>query len=175
MKKVLFTIVIAFAAVMAQASSVSWKVTNKEYTGKTIMGFNAADMVAVLGLLDKGGETLANDLEKYVQGSGVANSRGIASDIATSTDGNLFFVAFDADIKDGTGYKMTGTLDATSVLYDPPASAPAAFGADATAFVKSGKIASGVTPPGPDPVPEPTSGLLLVLGGAALALRRKQK
>ena len=29
--------------------------------------------------------------------------------------------------------------------------------------------------PGPDPVPEPTSGLLLLLGVAGLALRRKQK
>ena len=31
------------------------------------------------------------------------------------------------------------------------------------------------TPPGPGPIPEPTSGLLLLVGGAMLALRRKQK
>jgi len=30
-------------------------------------------------------------------------------------------------------------------------------------------------PPGPGPIPEPTSGLLLLVGGAMLALRRKQK
>ena len=37
--------------------------------------------------------------------------------------------------------------------------------------------ASTPTPPtpGPDPLPEPTSGLLLLVGGAMLALRRKQK
>ncbi len=35
--------------------------------------------------------------------------------------------------------------------------------------------ASTPTPPGPGPVPEPTSGLLLLVGGAMLALRRKQK
>ena len=35
---------------------------------------------------------------------------------------------------------------------------------------------SGGTPtPGPGPIPEPTSGLLLLVGGAMLALRRKQK
>ena len=31
------------------------------------------------------------------------------------------------------------------------------------------------TPPDPGPIPEPTSGLLLLVGGAMLALRRKQK
>ena len=37
--------------------------------------------------------------------------------------------------------------------------------------------ASAPTPPtpGPGPIPEPTSGLLLLVGGAMLALRRKQK
>jgi len=38
---------------------------------------------------------------------------------------------------------------------------------------------SGITavapPPGPEPIPEPTSGLLMLLGVAGLALRRKQK
>ena len=39
-----------------------------------------------------------------------------------------------------------------------------------------GEFYSGGTPtPGPGPIPEPTSGLLLLVGGAMLALRRKQK
>ena len=40
------------------------------------------------------------------------------------------------------------------------------------------KVVAGTTPdpdPGTDPIPEPTSGLLLLVGGAMLALRRKQK
>ena len=37
------------------------------------------------------------------------------------------------------------------------------------------KAVTPPTPPGPEPIPEPTSGLLMLLGVAGLALRRKQK
>ena len=65
---------------------------------------------------------------------------------------------------------------------DPMTSATWAKFVDATTYDSSawstmtaGTTPPGPTPPGPGPIPEPTSGLLLLVGGAMLALRRKQK
>ena len=87
-------------------------------------------------------------------------------------------------IVNGDQYKASTVYSGTNI-YDPAAqeSSPG------TATLSSAQIANtswssfggGGTPdpgptPGPGPnIPEPTSGLLLLVGGAMLALRRKQK
>ncbi len=70
-----------------------------------------------------------------------------------------------------TGYNVVAT-GLTGTYYDntdPLAIPPTAMGKTVTTAITSVTSFSG------GDVPEPTSGLLLLVGGAMLALRRKQK
>lgn len=103
--------------------------------------------------------------------SGTLNSKagkatGNGLDVGSVTE--LMFVAVKGDgIADGSAY-IYGSLDVISALYAPPSPAPAAFTANAANMTQTGTMKGG-------DVPEPTSGLLLLIGGAMMALRRKQK
>ena len=71
------------------------------------------------------------------------------------TDGS-----YDAD----KAVTWTAATDVSGSFYEPPASGTA-FTLNAASFANSGTIAD---------VPEPTSGLLMLIGMAGLALRRKR-
>ena len=79
-------------------------------------------------------------------------------------------------VVDGDDFLVSGTATGKSYLDNPDDGSAAGFTA---AKMGAGSWAtytpaSTPTPPTPD-IPEPTSGLLLLVGGAMLALRRKQK
>ena len=78
-----------------------------------------------------------------------------------------YAVLFDSDtVASASNYQVFGTFTA-----NVPANGSVALDMDFT-----GQTSSGWTPvSGGGDIPEPTSGLLLLIGGAMLALRRKQK
>ena len=90
--------------------------------------------------------------------TGVAAATGMTVyEVLISDDGkNLAWGQTTMNLANAAGMNQPKTLSASAFTY---------------------VAASTPTPPtpGPDPLPEPTSGLLLLVGGAMLALRRKQK
>lgn len=94
-------------------------------------------------------------------GSGTAYATGTYSFYAVIFDGS--------DVASSTGYYMTTTKSAT---VPGSGAATVSFGNQSSAtFGKQAWSSTGWS----NPTPEPTSGMLLLLGGALLALRRKQK
>ena len=87
--------------------------------------------------------------------TGVAGGSKTVYEVLISSDGkNLAWGSTTINLAAAPGMNQPKTLDGSAFTY---------------------VAASTPTPPGPGPVPEPTSGLLLLVGGAMLALRRKQK
>ena len=170
MKKIMFTLAVALIATMTQAAYVSWKVTNASYANKNVMAFNASQMSAVTALLTAGGESMVSDLTAVSQGSATANNRGVASGTGTSAESSMFFVVFDTT---ANTYAMTAAQDVSGSMYTPPNSSPGTFGVTADKFTTSGTIGSGGGGESGG-TPEPTSGMLLLVGSAMLALRRRR-
>lgn len=182
MKKLVMLIAVALMAAVGQAAAVTWsatKVMNPKDSATALPG-------AVAYLFDSA--TLSSsDLVSALKGDGFSTVSSKALSTATSgatggiskvgetlpssyVGGNsvsLYAVIFDSS--DTTKGNYIITSEKTIVLKSTGATT-AAFGSQAGATWT--KYGSDV--PGSD-VPEPTSGLLLLIGGAMLALRRKQK
>ena len=177
MKKIMIMLGAFALAAVAQAASVDWKVSyaNQGATwagnGATVMAFDATDYDTIIDLVTvSGSETLAADLSGYAIGSSTfSNSRGSAMSAVIRTDdppNKMFWMIFaDGSTEAGSSVLWTAATDVTGSQYTPPATGTA-LTLNAASFGNSGEIAA---------VPEPTSGLLLLLGVAGLALRRKQK
>ena len=173
------------AAVMAagvQAASVNWgmSIAGSGATWKAnnayVMAFDGSNYDSVIKLLTvTGSDNMATDLGAYALTGGgknqfsVANSRGTAvvsgaSSTGVTTDGTMFWVVFtDGSMDAGKAIQWTAATSIADYDFEPGSPAPGTFGV--TSFANSGTIAN---------VPEPTSGLLMLVGLAGLALRRKR-
>jgi hypothetical protein len=194
MKKIMIMAVAAIMAVSANAAMVDWTVARQAWgaeggaafegaSGGTIYAFLADDSTAVQAILSATtvGDTL--DFSSIaVSEKTTTNSRGAASgmlqgdSIAAGSEYGIFFVALNAD---STKYLVSNTM--TGKAYDASSAAtsvPAAWAADAIvtgtwADFKAKEEEEPVVPGPGGNVPEPTSGLLMLIGAAGLALRRK--
>ena len=174
MKKLMILLTAVCVVGMAKGAYVNWKFgTDTSYNGYTVYAFDSANSATVLAALAAYDDDAQTTINNYVLSSaavkkGNANSQGVDVGDATS----LMLLAINGSFADGASY-VYDTLDITGTTYVPPASPPAqpttlgSFGNSGTVVAKGGGGEGGV--------PEPTSGLLLLVGGAMLALRRKQK
>ena len=176
MKKLIVMLGAIALAIGVQAASVDWRVnysgqgTTWSANGATVMAFDAANYATIIDLVTvSGSETLAADLAGYSFGSATfSNNRGAASTAVTRSDdapNSMFWMIFaDGSTEAGKTVLWTAASDVTGNFYEPPASGTE-FGLNAASFANSGTIAN---------VPEPTSGLLMLVGLAGLALRRRR-
>ena len=204
MKKLMFMLAAAATAVCTQAASVDWTCTNvKDGSGNPISGVayfvNAAtlsqsDFKALSGATamidalkfdvdDGAGGTKKQAMYSFNPSAAGKYTAAAAVDNATlglsdGTASQAYLVIFDtATITDASHYYLTDvksfdTLGGTltqSIKFGNQSTASQAAGAWGDVKTSGGGGTSG------GDAPEPTSGLLLLVGGAMLALRRKQK
>ena len=202
MKKLMIAAAIVCAAAMSQAASIKWTATNVykddgsgKASGYASMAFiqsadsasSAATLAkvwsldsAIAALTKDGGADLTNF--KVTGGKAVSSSSitsGAASIPAFSDDNwsdataavQSYVIVFnDSDVSKATKYLVLKNSNGESVLSTTFADAAdgvtASFGTQKTNLAWSTISTSAV--------PEPTSGLLLLLGVAGLALRRRR-
>lgn len=172
MKKLVVMFVAAMAVMMSQAAYVSWSSTGlSDYKSQTFYLFDAANSAAVLSALAAVDDSTATTLSDMALTSGSVTTKGKASvsglDIGSATE--IMAVVVNGDFADGTGFKYITEAIPAGNLYTPPSTPTAGvFNSTLATAGTTGTMQGGG-------VPEPTSGLLLLVGGAMLALRRKQK
>ena len=185
MKKLIVLAGVAWAAMFVHGANVDWNI-DKNSTDMTInatvYAFLAADVADVTTAL--GNTSTVDGFETALGAANVSYSGGyskataskkgaadgilVDSGIADNSDVSLMLVVFDEEGKNYTtvsgitGHSYTAETAATATTAD----FSSAFGSASWTALGGGG--------GTDPLPEPTSGLLLLMGGAMLALRRKR-
>ena len=189
MKKLIIAAAIVCVAALTQAASVSWSVGGlKGSDGNTLSsggvyifctkGASQTTVAAVTAAIDG---LNAADLKTYLTSNSLMDLKGTVSDGEASVTGvdlatsgvpekqsgtTLFAVIVDDDsFGDGVKYVVTGVSNSVKT---PAASTTniANFNISNSATLTPGNWTAAA--------PEPTSGLLLLLGVAGLALKRKR-
>lgn len=175
MKKLIVLAAAVALACAGQAASVSWSATlagqGATLAGNSafVLAFAGSDYADIVKLVTvDGSDTLQSDLAaKTISSKTFSNNRGTATaaNIINDSPTTVFWMIFNEGSYDaGKAVTWTAVTDVSGSFYEPPASGTA-FTLNAASFANSGTIAD---------VPEPTSGILLLIGMAGLALRRKR-
>ena len=173
MKKLMIALGAVAMAVGVQAAQMDWNYLNATQAdaGKTIyviLGSTAQQTWESVAAIE------AAAIE--IGGTGTIAKNGRNYTIADTTafgvpeGSSAYFVIVSADQQK---YGVSSVQDMTTFIYDPDKqqTSPAVFGVQTLGLNPTKEFGGG---PGPEPVPEPTSGMLLLLGVAGLALKRKQ-
>ena len=180
MKKLMMLLTAVMAVGVAQAAFVDWTINMGKADGanKTYYvfgGSKASDVLAELAALT---DESSSKLSGWALATGTLNAKaGKASGdgLNVGSETSLYMVVLDGTLAaDGT-YKAA-KVDISGSIYTPPATTPGYNTVESSAFTTTGTIvAGGGGGGGGGDIPEPTSGLLLLVGAGMLALRRKQK
>lgn len=183
MKKIMVSAAIVCAAMMAQAAQVDWSFEVDDVMGSYEISDNAtyfmiaggetvgADLASLLTTEGKGADAFTAALAGYKYNTGKISSGAAQGRIygLESEDYAAIFIFNDGVVAESTfAYNV---YDASGNIYTPP-TASEVLQAYASDFGDSDYAASWGT--GAVAVPEPTSGLLMLVGLAGLALRRRR-
>ena len=172
MKRLILMAVVAVSAGFANAASFNWKLTTgSDYLGMNVYAISGSTAESILAACQstdsaKWDAAFSGFSSYEVTGTGNrAAATGLSTGIAAND--NLVFVIVDGSVADGSKYWVVNDYSIPAAnVFDPPDSKSAA----AITFSTQGTAGSGTF----TAVPEPTSGLLMLLGMAGLALRRRR-
>ena len=169
MKKIMIALIALGMGIAANAASVNWSIT----TAKANVGYDVyiTTTASIASMDDISNNLLGNEGNTGVTALPTATSRnagasGAIQGLDAETSYEFYYVFVNENKQFWVSDKQTVTTGAETA-----AAATASLSAtNSNALLNSS--ASGTLS---ENVPEPTSGLLLLLGVAGLALRRKQK
>lgn len=178
MKKIMFMLAAAVAVVSAQAASVKWTCTGVKMNDVAVSGVAYFVNAATLSQATLATFTKASDFTSALSGmyswtpttagnygKTVTNAELGLSDATTGN--SAYLLIFDTtSITDESKYYTT-TIKEFATLAGTETASVAWAG-------QSSRIASVGWTPATGSIPEPTSGLLMLIGLAGLALRRKR-
>lgn len=187
MKKLMIIAAVALSAAVGNAATAYWGFTN-EYEGEdgaNLSGFSAYLISQANWDSSNVGDSLAkailtapyadwsddSDGEGYYAYSYSEKNEELSEDLVG--DAQKYFIV----LADDTNYAVSGLLTG-DIKADGDNSQAAKFTDDTFSLASSDMTSYGTPepPPGPEPggVPEPTSGLLMLVGLAGIALRRRR-
>ena len=190
MKKLMMAAVVALAAIGLNAASVNWstprgylydgesaqKITSgSAYLMYVTAGYAQADLVAAFVTAEgDAGKTLAAMTASGAMATGAGdigtNARITGAESTSSlagADGTIYFVVFNDD-------KMYVSITAAAEYDSLMGTSSATFASISASSKLEFDASKGYSAAGWYTVPEPTSGLLMLLGMAGLALRRRR-
>jgi hypothetical protein len=175
MKKLMVTMMAIALAAIANAATVKGSVTNVQVSPNTAVAAGWAVQIFDQSVAYDYAKAVAGDITAWTTGSTVASGTSFrANGTATQADGSTesyYMVIYDnASIADAKNYIVSSLKSVTTNAAgsDVNASFGSMSGTGSTnMFLSSSWTATSA-------VPEPTSGLLLLLGMAGLALKRKR-
>jgi len=176
MKKLMFALGLAVVAAGAQAAAVNWKIDgNADGWGKYYTSVYVGEKSTFENILNAEGMTaakVADALKGYTDNyaSTLTRGRKDGSLAGMSAGDVLTFIVYDAaTTADASNYYISQQTVTADMLYEGTAAPASKIDLTAASF-------SAATPFGSsgEAIPEPTSAMLLLVGAAGLALRRRR-
>ena len=168
MKKILTLVAAIVFATATQAACYNWETSLGEgYDGMTWYVVNGAGSANIVSLLATDGNI--EGFQTAMSGANVQTGTfqegwgGWQDGLVTDASSSAYLVVINK-LEAGATFYYSADLSTEDYQYTPPAGSPGALVFDS---VSSGTIATAA-------VPEPTSGLLMLVGLAGLALRRRR-
>ena len=181
MKKLIIALVAAATAVVVNAASVSWAVECLDYADESTVDVGTYWLVAMGNSTDVSGFKVFED-GTYSFGSGTVVETGSIPDafsvmgsidgLSAANNGDYYaLVIWDGkNVANGGLWGVSDAAAISGIVDEPPTNGDGIFFQNGTDSYGSAIFADQAV----EPIPEPTSGLLIVLGMAGLALRRRR-
>ena len=176
MKKIILAVAIVCSVAVSHGAAVGWTAmgaTDYSTYDIFVIGLNGVTSVSQIeGIVAAGGLSAAAD---YAFGGGALNN-GLAMAVATSSGKAISYKAAPATEQDNTYTAVIFVQDAagTKASYSGTASVTLANDSTTKTFLFNNQAAAFSSNSFTVNTPEPTSGVLLLLGMAGLALKRKR-